>query len=380
MKMPATASDWERQWPILLAGEPWTGEQLAAAPWAAIIDAADSHGLLGALAARLRRSGCWDAAPDGERQRMKEACTRASVAMLAKRAASDVALDALAGVGIVPVGYKGIALANLVYPDPAMRSMCDVDLWLPEGRMDDAVAALGSAGFVYRPSRESRSAEWQAAFSGEVKMQHPHLGLVELHYDIFPGEWLQRATSIDREAIRSRLIAAQVDGRSLRVLAPRDHLIQVALHAAISNRHSIAGLRGLLDVVLLAERVDDWDALAADAARWRVRRVVAHVLALSGILFQQATLQDVSRRLADGLPLDWLNRHMDASALLRHRKLLGPMGRWSFLLCSTDRFRDAMGLLRHTLWPDTGWLGLRYGDARASRRFEHLVNVARGQV
>lgn len=376
---PHLAPSTSATWPWLLSAGFEAGAVIAEAEWPGILDAAEAHGLLGALAARLRRSEGLQL-PVAQAERCQAAYRRAVIGSLGMRALAETALDALARNDITPVGYKGVALAHLCYPDPAMRGMADIDLWLPEGRMQDAKAALYEAGFVHMPSRESRPEAWQAARGGEVQVEHPRLGLVELHYDVFPGEWLHRMAAIDRGAVVARLVPTRVLGRAMRVLAPRDHLVQVALHAGISNRHSLQGLRGLLDIALLADHVADWDAMCDDIRGWRIRRVMAHAFHLAGLVFERPRLREAAAVLAAGHSIAWLERHLDADGLLRGTRLDGSWRRWSYLLFAADRGSDAARLLARTVWPDRGWLALRYGEGGWSRRLDHLSNIVRGQV
>ena len=74
--------------------------------------------------------------------------------MLRKRELAN-ALQALGAVGIIPVLFKGAALAHTVYPDPVCRPMSDLDLWLAHEEMAPAQAALESLGYAQhsKPTR-----------------------------------------------------------------------------------------------------------------------------------------------------------------------------------------------------------------------------------
>ena len=68
----------------------------------------------------------------------------------------DQVLEALDGAGVPVVLLKGAALSLSVYPDPALRTMGDLDLWVPRDRLDTARAALNAIGMSRTPKRIDR--------------------------------------------------------------------------------------------------------------------------------------------------------------------------------------------------------------------------------
>jgi hypothetical protein len=163
----------------------------------------------------------------------------------------------------------------------------------------------------------------------------------------------------------------------VRLLAPRDHLAVVALHAAISNRHALAALRGLLDIALVADAIDDWDVALQDYRDWRIARVMAHALGLAGDLFRRPVLLDASQQLQRGRSARLLFRHVDTRRVLDAGRSPGGLARWSFLVCAVDRIHDALRLCGRALWPSRAWMQARYADAGLGRRLLHLANAAR---
>lgn len=365
-------------WPRILAGTP-PPAGLDAARWEGLADRAQAHGLGAALSIALKRAGTWPDLPSTTRERLDAQQRAATLRALQWRATLQRVLDALAPAGIVPVAYKGAALAFLTYPDAAMRPMVDLDLWLDAEQMRTAAARLQTLGFAPE-SKTTRPDAWQEQHEGEIKLRHPVHGLVELHWGVFAGEWLKHATRIDRAAVRGRVREVRLFQRPLRVLAARDHLIQVALHATISNRLSLSAMRCLLDVALLAREIDDWPTVLRDLRDWRVARSVGHVFALSAELFGDAALQQAARELAAQHSPRWLYRHIDAQDVLQRRGLRQSWKRWTYLLCAADRRRDALRLLLHTLWPSRSWLLQRYGAGGLRWRLRHVASALRGEI
>ncbi len=130
-------------------------------------------------------------------------------------------LAALAAARIRPALVKGAALAHTVYPDPVCRPMGDLDLWVQSGEIAAAQAALEELGYVQR-IKPGRPVALQAHRQGEIQLvgQAPGQGLVELHWGVFAGEWLQRAAAVPIEAVAARLQPAFILGYPVYTLAP----------------------------------------------------------------------------------------------------------------------------------------------------------------
>ena len=121
--------------------------------------------------------------------------------------------------------------------------------------------------------KAERPVALQAQREGEIQLvgRTPGSGLIELHWGVFAGEWLHRAAAVDDIGIRGRAVSVTIAGRPALMLAPEDAIIQLAAHLAVSHQMAAPGLRGLLDVALLARSQPvDWQAVAERARGWRV--------------------------------------------------------------------------------------------------------------
>ena len=124
------------------------------------------------------------------------------------------------------VALKGPLLAERLYPEGALRPSVDLDLLVAEDDLERAVAALEGAG-------------WRAD-SGPTavyaRQHHHHLQLrregqppLELHFRarVGFGTVMPAADLI----ARSRAVVG-ARGRGLRILAPEDEFVYLAVHAA----------------------------------------------------------------------------------------------------------------------------------------------------
>jgi hypothetical protein len=356
---------------LLTLGSAWLGKhQLAAL---ACVKFKPAYALPGDVAADLRRA-CYLAVADAELHRGELVTV----------------LRTLAEHHIIPVVFKGAVLAHTVYPDLACRQMTDIDLWVTDEEMPHAQAALEAIGYRY-VSKPERPLAIMRIDMGEVQMHGPtgDTGLVELHWGVFAGEWLRRAACVDEGAIRSRVAAITVLGQAALTLAPEDAMIQIAIHAAVNHQMSLAALRSLMDIALLARAQPiDWRSVADRARAWRVATAMWLVLSLTRELCGLDEAAEAVKRLAPScLRQKMLGVLVNAESLVNMRDLSKSRWRYVYLLLLVDRARDAAKLIYRTLWPEGEWLAARYGsDATTGSRtgigvrLRHLVNAARGRI
>ena len=299
---------------------------------------------------------------------------------------------AFAEVGIPVVLLKGAALAHSVYENPAWRPMSDLDLWVRDEQMADALQAMHEAGFRAKVSSIERPPLLQKLFDGEIQFVDSDKGLVELHWSPFSGWWLQGAATVDNDGLWQRLEPLQRNpsselpegeresgsaGADLFQLAAEDVILQLAVHVSINHKFGIWPVRSLLDITLVASKRDvDWGVVVERARRWRLATVVWTVLALTQALFDLEELEPVLAALSPSpLRRRLLRRLMPLETLLADSDLRESSSRFPLLLLLVDRPLDMVRLSGRMLWPNRDWLEARYGD-RASRR-RHLWRVVR---
>jgi len=177
---------------------------------------------------------------------------------------------ALADAGLEAIPLKGIHLATLVYPDPALRPMGDIDLLVRSTQVDTIGSLLLRLGYErFSPSRyddpHAHHETYHATGRAPVEL-HWHLGQ---HGD-------QRTRPVDMEGLWARAVAAKIDGLPTRVLAPIDAFLYNCLH--IYSHGFRVGLRRILDLREITRTATD--ALMAEtlwtrAAAWRLTHPVA---------------------------------------------------------------------------------------------------------
>ncbi len=300
-----------------------------------------------------------------------------------RRRELQTVLQALHAKGLAAVAFKGAALAHTVYPDVACRPMGDSDLWLRTEQMEEAAAVLEQLGY-YAQHKSTRPLALMIRSRNELPMYGTRSGsgLVELHWGVFPGEWLQRTTCIDDAELWARAVPATLAGQPALILSPEDNVIQVAVHLAINHNMSSPWLRGLMDIALLARRQSlDWNIVVQRARAWRVTTALWLVLNLTvdltGLNEAAAAVQQLQ---PSALRRRLLNRFANAESLVLMRDLSLSKWRYVFLLLLIDRGRDAVKLIFRALWPEREWLIARYGHYTFTTRLRHLFDAARGKI
>ena len=150
---------------------------------------------------------------------------------------------ALAEAQIRTVVLKGVLFAERFYARPSGRPTSDIDLLVALGDLRAAQHALETVG--YRMVDDDREQAWSLREHHHLHLAHPHALPLELHFHAYRGF----GSVIDGAAVVTRSIPSDRGTyRALRVLAPEDELVFLAVHAAA---HRFVRLGWLYDIKLL---------------------------------------------------------------------------------------------------------------------------------
>jgi hypothetical protein len=235
---------------------------------------------LGSLTYRLLADGpLADRVPASVQQRLRSRYLDYAVrnAVLLRHTAENI--EALARVNIPVILLKGIHLCRFVYAEPALRTMADVDLMVPRNRLAEAEQVFLGRGYgpVPRPDLE----EFCTWSNHLAKLHKEGAPVVELHWSI------ERPTSpfrIDLEGLWRRAIPAKLENTTVRLLAPEDLLLHLALHGSYHHEFNRSALKALIDVHAVITRHAaelNWMALAARANDWGAAGFVYTTLRLA---------------------------------------------------------------------------------------------------
>ena len=238
--------------------------------WTALIRTALAHGVAGLLCRHLLT------ALDGELPADIRAAAIAYIAEARERHAAGVAqlqdlLAAFATVGVSAIPFKGPALAEMVYAEPALRGFRDLDILIAAADIAAVMGVLAARGYQSQyPDLRARDRRAYHAYNGQDILFTPGLLPVEPHWQ-FGQRTL--AAPIDMVAMLRRSVQIPLSGRPIRVLSPEDSVLACAYHG---SKEEWASLRGVVDMaeLLRAFPALDWDVLLHRAQAAGLQRML----------------------------------------------------------------------------------------------------------
>jgi hypothetical protein len=293
-----------------------------------------------------------------------------------------ILIPAFAAAGIHPMVFKGAALAYTAYPNPACRTMCDVDIWVSREQFANAEQVLAQQGYLLsedarRPSDLKELHNCGLTFYKKSRT----LMYVDLHWSVFPGQWFNIVTDIDISSIQTRKLPYEFGDYSVATLSPEDTVIQLAAHWAVNNQMSL-GLQPFVDLVQLSlsQRIN-WSALAERAIEWRVATLTWIFLSLAdrlwGMPFESSALKVMRpHRLKRWI----LSLQANPESVLSLQSNRSGISYFVALLLLPDRSSDAFRLFINGVWPSNEWLCSRYGTHGFRKRVRYLIDIARGSA
>jgi len=246
---------------------------------AVVFSAAMVHGLVPMLWRALCGAGVGDAMGEWAERFDQVTQVRRLEAMLLLPRAVAQAVVPLTDIGLEPLVFKGPVVAAR-YPEPGMRAMEDLDLYLPRRQHGAALAALERAGWdVVRPAAYDRY---------DRVLRHPDVPalVLELHYGF--EAWYKRVTAVDAEELWRRRVPVDCLGTSAFGLPPAEEIVALAQHAG-KPFHSFTRLVWIADLGMVVGDCEerergpgiDWDAVRALAEAGRCTTVVRCALAMA---------------------------------------------------------------------------------------------------
>lgn len=221
-------------------------------------------------------------------------------------------LEAFQQRGLRPIALKGVHLAALVYPQPALRPMNDIDLLFTPTELPQAEAvldALGYGGKRKSPDVGPGVVKHTSTFkreSGEAATPNPYLSpeagrMIEPHTSLEEA-WFGLKVDIT-PGVRERAVEVTLGGQPVRVLADIDLLLHLCVHFCF---HVIAGspaMVQLLDLKAVTARANalSWPAFVQRA---RERGAAPYALAALSLAHQllDASVAHVLPELARSTP------------------------------------------------------------------------------
>ncbi len=301
----------------------------------------------------------WENLPDYWRRVHEGTCIRISAYLTEL----DRLAQRLAKEGIPLVALKNGGIARGIYPCPGCCPMGDLDVLVEKRHFRQAHQILLEEGYHFKFRSPREIAELDAAEQGGGAEYWKILDggeklWFELQWRPVAGRWIRPDQEPTAEELLARSLS--IPGTAVRLLAPEDNLLQVALHTAKHSYVRAPGFRLHLDVDRIVHRQPiDWDLFLERALALQVKTAVYFSLAIPQALFGTPIPDAVLARLRppgwkEGLISRWLQRV----------GLFNPdepkFSRLGYILFTALLYDDLQGLLR-SIFPARDWMQRRYG-------------------
>jgi hypothetical protein len=290
--MPATSATLEPEWSLLQTAcselprpEKSTRLRLLARQpvrWQALFDLADRHGVQPLLYQSLVEIE--DAVPPEQISWLEQRYqTNLHKALFLSRELIRI-VDHLSALGLAVMPYKGLALAELIYRDIALRQSGDIDLLIhPQDfpRVRDAVRDLGYSPHLALSAAEERAylkSGYECAFDGTGGPN-----LLEVQWAIQPRFY---SIDFDMPVLFQRAVTVSVAGRPMQTPSCEDLLLVLSAHAA---KHVWSRLVWLCDLArILTRPALDWNWVFSQAQALGIVRIVRVTMILANRLLGAA--------------------------------------------------------------------------------------------
>ena len=192
-------------------------------------------------------------------------------------------LAAVEESGIEVVCLKGMAAGSLIYPNPDLRGMSDVDLLVRARDLKALVTALAAKGFVFKKALGTPS--W--GHIGDAGF-HPFVapgGAFSFDLHVQPDDYpIHRGLSVEQVFAEAQMV--MVDSQTIRVPSGAHFLLMAMANAARDKLGPVA-MKSVVDAfVYLARTGGDpgWPIILAAAKKGRFERTMRGVVAcLAGL-------------------------------------------------------------------------------------------------
>lgn len=316
------------------------------------LDAVVGHRLLDALGA-AQTPAHWRASHQATAERI--AAYLAELDRVAARLAAE---------GIALAALKNGGIARGLYPCPGCCPMGDLDVLVEKRHFRRAHQILLEQGYQFRFRSALEEADLDAAEQGGGAEYHKALPggqtlWLELQWRPVAGRWIRPDQEPPAEALLAR--SHSIPGTAVRLLAPEDNLLQVALHTAKHSYVRAPGFRLHLDVERIVRAYPDldWRRFTQQVISLQVKTPVYFSLAIPAALFGTPIPPQVLQRLR---PPGWKERLL--TRLIQRAGLFDPERRKfskpGYILFTALLYDDLAGLARG-VFPAPAWMRERYG-------------------
>jgi hypothetical protein len=259
--------------------------------WDVLLELAEEHSVLGALAIRLRDTS-FQAVPARAREKLLNRLRAQHLFTLAMTADLFQVLKDFSGAGIETVLVKGPLVSLLAYGDPAVRSYVDLDLLVRHETILTATRRMTALGFE---ADVPESAIEAGKIPGEYLFRRPETRrIVELHTER-TFRYYPRPMPI--EALFARQRPVLLDGQPVPALSLEDELVLNCIHGA---KHFWERLMWVADIAAIVTRHAeiDWAKTRTAARDIGAERMLRLGLELGAVILGMKLPEEMAAEVA----------------------------------------------------------------------------------
>ncbi len=270
--------------------QPSTG--LVDSDWDEVIQLAIRHRVAPLLCARLRTFPAQDIPVRVLKILEKEYLTSAMANMVLFNEFSRI-FNVFNENGLACIALKGAHLAELVYSDPALRIMADLDILVKEVELSGAASLLQQMGYcTWNKTSDDPANHHLPPFIKKGAMP------VEIHWGLHRVEL---PVTADIAGVWERAVPARLGSGKTLVLSVEDLLLQLSVHAFQHNFDlPLCSIYDVYETIRSHQSKINWKELESRAHHWNAEKPLFLMLLLSVDLLGAAVSPEFLERMRPG--------------------------------------------------------------------------------
>jgi hypothetical protein len=235
--------------------------------WNVILKNADFNGVSSLLYWQLAKTGLEHVPDDAACQLRNRYLKTVGNNMMMVQSLIHV-LELFRAVGINVVPYKGLALAQDIYEDIALRQMCDIDIIVREKDVEGAKKILLNNGYMPTVSMDADEVKRLRKYDcEECFFCHKYMIRIELHWRLLPPVAGKASYS---EFLWDFVRETTLFGVTVLSVTPEMNALIVFMHAGIKHRWSEIKLIADAARIIIKYPELNWELILKEATRRQV--------------------------------------------------------------------------------------------------------------
>ena len=307
-------------------------------PWDHVVMLAGMQGVDGFLYDHMKHLGLLNILPDEVSDKLEESYTRTQKRAISILNEAKILSSRFQKAGIPVIALQGLSLMNVIYADPGLRPLGDIDLMVKPYAKKRLKKLLFHAGY------------W-APYPAYPNLLFKAGVLIDIHTHVLNLDRIKSRRYIfceDLEPMWEKAVPMFDQPDGLLSLDPYDNIIALAAHAL---KHSYSRLIWIADIheclLKWTDNTCGWKAFLERAVFWRQERMLLYALIFVEKIYKIKIPLWVKHELGiDKMGL--LEKHLIRLRIRGFSSDALCIGSW---LCNIREFRKKMEFIRETLFP-----------------------------